>query len=506
LLNSFHVDICRRKFGACILAGLGTGLVRSGLALPPRPKLLVLVVLEQIRPDYLDAIWSQVGGGGFRRLVESGAYFPDCRHVGSSFPLTTLATLATATWPAQHGIVADRWYDRKERGPMRGSVDALLATTFASQVAETPNTRVFVVAQEEAKGALFAGTPLARLFWLGDDGRATTRGENPWWLADYNRQHSIEEFHNADWLAVGAKPGAPPLRKLKFDAARPQDFVALFKASPFAQTALFDFANELVTREKLGQGNTFDMLCLVSSASARLGFETGARSPLMQQLMLQLDRNLERLLEQLDHAPGANTYNFVLSGAHGAPVEPPLFARPRMAVEGEALAQTIQRKLALARSGRIEKYLYPFLYLDGGGSRASENAALAAGRAALDETEVAAYYTAGGACSIHNEWERRFRNSFHPLRSGDVMLSYLPDYVEEFGTGRGISYGSIYEYDIKVPLCFFGPQFRAGAFEAPVELVDVVPTLARAIGVAPPSSSVGRVLGEAYQGAEEPVR
>src|SRR5581483_9263264 len=166
LLNSFHVDICRRKFGACILAGLGSGLVRQSFALPPRPKLLVLAVLEQIRPDYLDSIWPQVGRGGFRRLVETGAYFPDCRHVASSFPFTTLATLATATWPAQHGIVADRWYDRKERGPLRASVDGLLATTFASQVAEAPNSRVFVVAHEEAKGALFAGTPLAHLFWL----------------------------------------------------------------------------------------------------------------------------------------------------------------------------------------------------------------------------------------------------------------------------------------------------------------------------------------------------
>src|SRR5579872_4446666 len=179
LLNSFHMDICRREFGACILAGLGSGLLPRSFALPPRPKLLVLVVLEQIRPDYLDAIWVQVGRGGLRRLVENGAYFPDCRHLASSFPLSSLATLATATWPAQHGIVADRWYDRRERGPIRASAESLLATTFASQVAESLNSRVFVVSHEETKGALFAGTPLARLFWMGDDGRVATRGDSP---------------------------------------------------------------------------------------------------------------------------------------------------------------------------------------------------------------------------------------------------------------------------------------------------------------------------------------
>ena len=78
------------------------------------------------------------------------------------------------------------------------------------------------------------------------------------------------------------------------------------------------------------------------------------------------------------------------------------------------------------------------------------------------------------------------------------MLSYRPEYVEEYGQNRGISYGSLYNYDVRVPLCFYGPQFRQGSFEAPVESVDVVPTLARAMGIADPSSSTGRVLGEAF--------
>jgi arylsulfatase A-like enzyme len=83
------------------------------------------------------------------------------------------------------------------------------------------------------------------------------------------------------------------------------------------------------------------------------------------------------------------------------------------------------------------------------------------------------------------------------------MLSYRPEYVEDFGLMRGISYGSLYNYDIRTPLCFYGPQFRARVFEQPVEAVDIAPTLARAMGVASPSSSTGRVLGEAFAGAED---
>ena len=493
------MDICRRKFGACILAGLAT----RSFALTPRPKLLVLVVLEQFRPDYLDAIWGQVGSGGLRRLVENGAYFPDCRHLASSFPASSVATLATAAWPAQHGIVADSWYDRRERGRVRASADTLLATTLAAQVAAASNTRVYVVSLDSAKGDLLAGTPLARRFWMDGQGQFATGDDTPPWLADYNRAHSLQDLYGAEWLAVNAKPGAPSLRTLKYDPARPQDFYALYKASPFSQGAQFEFLGELLTREKIGQGPTFDLVCLVASSAALLGYETGARSPLMEQMTLQLDRQVGVLLEQLDRTPGQGMYDFVLAGAHGAPPEPFSFARPRMAVPGESLAQAIQRKLVQSRAGRVERYLYPFLYLEPTGSRVTEAAVAAA---ALEENEVAAYYTSAGECSVHDEWERRFRNSFHPLRSGDVMLSYQPEYVEEYGTGRGVSYGSLYNYDTKVPLCFFGPQFRAGVFESPVESVDLAPTLARAIGVAPPSSSAGRVLGEAFVGAEDPIR
>src|SRR5579885_2107173 len=102
------MDISRRAFGASILGGIA----HKALALPPRPKLVVLVLLEQFRSSYLDASWGDFGTGGFRRLIEGGAFFPDCRHLASSFTLTSVATLASGTWPAQHGIVADTWYDR----------------------------------------------------------------------------------------------------------------------------------------------------------------------------------------------------------------------------------------------------------------------------------------------------------------------------------------------------------------------------------------------------------
>jgi hypothetical protein len=466
------------------------------LAAPSRPKLLVLVVLEQFRPDYLDSVWPALGPGGFRRLLEKGAYFPDCRHAASTFSASTVATLATGAWPAQHGIVADSWYDEASKKLASANEEALLATTLAAQVAAKSGTRVFVVADSAAHAGLFAGTSAARLFWMDAGGQFATRGEAPEWLAAYNSRNSPESLHNAKWMAAGAKADAPALRVLTYDQNHPGGFTALYKSSPFAQSAGFDLLGECMERERIGQTDAFDFVCVLSSATELLGYETGTQPPLMQQMVLQMDRRLEALMGDLAKSFGENGFGIALAGAHGAPPLPAPETRARMAVNGESVAQAVAGALAATSLGAVRKYVYPFLYLDASGWRDPEPVRLAAARAALTHAAVANYFTAGGACSTQDEWQRRFRNSFHARRSGDVMLSYRAEYVEDFGQSRGISYGSLYNYDARVPLCFYGPQFRAGVYESPVESVDVAPTLARVMGVGAPSSSTGRVLGE----------
>ena len=489
------MGICRRHFNLSLLGGASAGLVRG---LSPRPKLLVLVVLELMRQDYWDSAAGQFGAGGLRRILSKGAHFPDCRHLASGFPATTIATLATGAWPAQHGIVADSWYGRTVRGAVPASGEALLATTLTAQVAAEPGTRTFVIGMDATQSSLFAGTPEARQFWMDPRGRFTTLGDTPEWLGEFNSLKPLDNAHNAPWMAIGARAGAPPLRTLTYDGEHPEQFLDLFQASPLGQAAQFELLASLIEKEGLGQRDSLDFVCLIAGSMARLGYETGGRSPLMRQMVLHLDEQLEYLLARLKGGPGENAFTLVLAGAHGAPPVPAAESRARMAVPGESVAQTVDRALRGEGAARVTQYLYPFLYLDTSSYWDPEPLRVAAGRAALEHPAVAAFYTAGGYCSTNDGWRERFRNSFHPGRSGDVMLAYHPEYVEDYGQGRGISYGSLYNYDVRVPLCFYGPQFPAGVFESPVQSVDVAPTLARAMGVAPPSSSEGRVLGEAF--------
>jgi Type I phosphodiesterase / nucleotide pyrophosphatase len=487
------VRICRREFGRVALGGLAG----AAFGAATRPKLLVIVVLDQFRSDFLAAIRSQLSPGGFRKILEKGAFFHNCLNRGSTFPSPSTATLATGAWPAQHGIVADRWYEGAIRRVVAASDEEMVATTLAAEVAADQRTRVTVIGMDRMRAALFAGTPDARLFWMTDQGSFAANTDVQDWVAAFNAQHRAENARNTKWVAIGARPDGPALRTLTYDPEHPEEFMLLYRSSPAAQQALFEFTSELIDRERMGQSAGLDVVCLLTGSMELLGYDTGARSPLMLQMALHLDKRLEQLFTVLARSPGEGAFNLALAGGHGIPPEPAPESRARMAVRGDDVAATVQKLLAASATGRVEKYIYPFLYLATDSVRDPEPFRLAAARAAMQHPAVAGYFTAGGACSVHNEWEQRFRNSFHPQRSGDVMLSYRPEFVESYGQDRGISYGSLYNYDAVVPLGFYGPQFRPGEHEQMVQSVDFAPTLARAIGVAPPSSSTGRALAEA---------
>jgi hypothetical protein len=201
---------------------------------------------------------------------------------------------------------------------------------------------------------------------------------------------------------------------------------------------------------------------------------------------------------------GPGNFGLAFAGAHGVATQ------ASSAIDGAVLAKAIDSALSSAfdndsgdRNHYVERYVYPFLYLNHANLRRAGVDAIKARRLAGDAAlqlvpGVAAYYTADGASSRSGEWLRRFQNSFHAVRSGDVMLAYEPNVVERYGAGRGLSYGSLYNYDVQTPLLLYGSQFRAMTEEDAVDSVDIAPTLARAFRVSPPSSSSGTVLSEAF--------
>jgi predicted AlkP superfamily pyrophosphatase or phosphodiesterase len=486
------MPLSRRQFAAGGLAAFAPrAAAQTGRRRPP---LLLLLIAEQFRPDYLLRNQDQFVKGGFRRLLDEGSVYLDCRNLSSTFTSSALATIATGCYPSTHGLVANHWFDSESGERIRAGQTLLFGTTVGDEIAQAGG-RVYGVAPEDADAGLLAGGKPEHVFSMDARGQFVARDHlsgDLAWLPAFQRSHDPDQVRGARWLALGAPAESAALRVLEYEPSRPDDFSLLFKASPFAQASTFDLVREIVEHEKLGKGQELDCLAVVSGSMAALGHETGADSPLMDQLVLHLDRSIEATLDYLNQARGPGNYAVVFTAAHGAP----RLYEPRRAISGEALAKTVDAALG---GDAVERYIYPFLYLRPGPR--TRGGRMAAARSALKAPGVVGFFTADGDCSHHGEWRERFANSFHAQRSGDVMLAYAPGYVEEFGAGRGVSYGSLYNYDAKTPLIFYGPQFMARRVARTVELTDVAPTLAQACGFPLPSSTTGRVLEDALRSA-----
>src|SRR6266545_749089 len=152
------MPLSRRAFGSGAVGAVGALLAPQHLfAIRSRPKLLLVLVAEQFRTDYLDRSQAYFSAGGFRRLLGEGAFLPDCRYLSSTFTGTGLATLMTGSWPQVHGIVADRWFDSRAGKIVPASLDMLQGTTLADETAGQKLGRVVALGGGPNYTALLAG-------------------------------------------------------------------------------------------------------------------------------------------------------------------------------------------------------------------------------------------------------------------------------------------------------------------------------------------------------------
>lgn len=492
--------LSRRQFTQASLASIAAA-GRARATAPPR--LVVWLIAEQFRSDYLERYLPLFSRNGFRRMLAEGASFSDCRLNASTFTASALATLATGAYPDTHGIVADRWFDRSEKRVIDAAPEQLRAPALTDEVLTAdPANRVLALGLDRLGPALISPGAKTHVYTLD---APPSEMDQPVWLSAVRASHGAARVSGAKWLACRASEDSQPLRVLVEDPARPDEFKALFRASPFAQSAQFEMLRAMITEERLGLGEGVAVAPVVLSSSSWLGYEQGGDSPLMRDLVLHLDVEIEKLLELLDRQPGPGNYVVAFTGAHGAPPLPDTAQRPSRAVSSEAIAKAVNEALSAQfdppnpRVRYLDRYVYPFVYLRTEPIKRfnSRTVRRIAGDAALTVPGVAAYFTADGDCSRGGVWLDRFRNSFHATRSGDLMLAYEPGAIEGFGA-RGVSYGSLYNYDVRVPALFFGKAIRAGAHPERVETVDVVPTLARLMNVAPPAASIGQVLESVF--------
>jgi hypothetical protein len=359
---------------------------------------------------------------------------------------------------------------------------------------------------------MLGGFKAAGCYWMDEAARFITssfyRDTLPGWAASFQEAHPALRFRGRPWKALEAPEAAPPLRMIDGQGAEGvRDFLATFLASPLAMEEQFDFARQAVESENLGRGRSTDLLVLSLSSLYLLGVEVGADSPLVRDMVLRLDRKMEEFFSWIDERVGADETWIVFTATQGLASLPETLqveGVPTGRVPGEEIVRAVNARLssALGRGSYVDRYVFPSLYLrrEALADNPLPEVARRAGEAVLTVPGVAGYLApSAGPGVLTPESAALFARSLFPGRSGDLVLAYQPYYCERYGNGRGVSTGSYYAYDTRVPLLLYGPAFRAQTFEQPVQPIDLAATLAAALEIAPPAAASGRALTKALK-------
>jgi predicted AlkP superfamily pyrophosphatase or phosphodiesterase len=498
-----------------------------------RPKLVVVIVIDQFRGDYLERYRDQFGDGGFRVFLDHGAYFTDCNYdYANTRTAPGHATLFTGAYTSGHGIVANEWWDpqKKKRvtsveddttklvgvtntGP-GASPHNLMSDTLGDELklATGGKARVFAISLKDRAAVLPAGFSGDGAYWIDPkSGEWITstyyRSEVPEWVRNFNSGHRTDKYWNREWKdSDGNTLGSTAPRGAK--DGTPTGFYEVVGSTPFANDYQMEFAKELVLYEKLGAGSATDLLVISLSANDILGHRVGPDSPQMRSMALELDRSLADFFDFLGHQVGMANVWMALSADHGiAPL--PEFAKtlrlPAANLDAKALREQINSLLSKKYAKKADYVLdldYPVAWLNedafaGIFLEHKESEDEASVGEAMKQVGLAGYFTKSQLArgeTPATEVGRRYAHSYSPEGGWYVIGIPRPFQV---GSTKGTDHATPFSYDTHVPLAFYGLAFQPGTYRTHAEPVDLAVTLASLLGINAPAAATGRVLTEA---------
>jgi predicted AlkP superfamily pyrophosphatase or phosphodiesterase len=526
---------------------------------PAKPKLVVLLVVDQMRADYVDKFLPQ-WTGGLKRLVEEGAWFRDAAYpYAATETCVGHSTISTGSFPATHGMVANAWWDRKEQKMVTCTSDPdpnvknigyagatpkgadtawrMAVPSFAEELKfQTSGATRIVSFSLKARAAItMAGHKADAATWF-DGGAwvtATPYGTLPFMedpskshlaKADFGKTWSLSLPESAYWYgdkALGAVPPAGweltfphPLRGKSSVSEPDSAYYEQWASSPYADTALTALAEEAVDELKLGNSSGTDFLAIGYSTVDYVGHAFGPRSREIQDILVRLDKDLGNLFAHLDAKVGRGNYVVALSADHGVVPVPEdmqttgadagILHLPEVQERIEkALESFNYAKPAVARITGSDIYFVPGVYEKLQHDHAAMQTVL---EAALAQPGVAAVYRAEEVAdrpATQSPTLRAFALSYFSGRSGDLFILPKPYWLMD-GTpaGKTRSYGTghgvPYNYDQHVPVLLMGFGIQPGQYFQPITPADIAPTFAALCGITLASRD-GHVLAEALK-------
>ena len=518
-----------------------------------KPKLIVGIVIDQMRYDFLYRYWDKYSNDGFKRLLAEGASLENAHY--NYIPTYTgpgHSSIYTGTTPSIHGIVGNEWWSRdknkiiycvadstvKTVGSLTKAAGAmsprnLLTTTIGDELRLSNNfySRVYGVALKDRGAILPAGHSANGAFWFdGYSGNWVTSSyytqQSPSWLKFFNNQNFAASFLQESWNTL------LPIESYKESTADNVSWEGLFRtemapvfphnlraifttdtllrytllnSTPFGNTLTRMMAQTLIDSEQLGTTAFTDMLTVSFSSTDYAGHKYGPNSVEVEDVYLRLDRDLGVFLNYLDTKFGKKNVLVFLTADHGVAHVPAFLSShsiPAGVLSSAKLIDTL--KLQCNRWWGAGSYILAF-----------ENQQIYLNRVLLSQNHIdlevasnqivqwlknqknianAISASTGESALLKVPHAEELQNGFNEKRGGDVCVIFEPGYFEDLV--KGTTHGTFYSYDTHVPLLFWGWQIAHQEIREPVSITDIAPTLASWLHIQEPSGCTGKVMNQ----------
>lgn len=513
------------------------------------PRLVVGIVVDQMRYDYLYRYWDKYSDDGFKQLMNDGFVFDNANFdYMPTFTGPGHASIYSGTTPANHGIIGNSWFVRETRSstyvtddPEVNSVgtnsDAgkmsprlLLTSTISDELRLHTNFRSKVVGISiKDRGAILPAGHTGDAYWFDSNtGEFITSSwyydELPHWVRNFNEQNKVNQYLNKPWETIlpveeyeesinddnpyeGVFKGKnKPIFPYNLSQLAEESGPGLIATTPFGNNLVADLAYEAIEGESLGEDEFTDLLSISFSSTDYVGHQFGPASIEMQDTYLRLDRQIAELLSYLDENFGAENVLVFLTSDHGA-AHVPAYLQSHGIPAGTFNQSDVEERLSeflIKEYG--EDLILSFsnfqVFLDRVRIK-QKNLDLGEVQKSLARYMISIEEIAGaipGEAFSFGEFNEGIRQKigrgYNQKRSGDVILWLESQRMPERKTGT--THGSPYTYDTRAPMIWYGWNIPAGRSSQPVYISDIASTLGIIMNTSFPNGNTGQPMNEIF--------
>lgn len=531
------------SFALVLSASISQG--QAGNSSVSKPRLVVGIMVDQMRWDYLYRYYDRYGANGFRRLMREGA---SCENTMIPYAQTVTAAghtcVYTGSVPAIHGIMGNEWYDKQLRrhvycaedptvkivGAEKGepmSPANMWTNTICDELRLATNfqSKVIGIAIKDRGGILPAGHSANAAYWYdGSTGNWITStyymNQLPSWVDQFNQKKYVDSFYSKDWntlypLNTYTQSDSDnvsyegkffwekaPVFPHELKSRMGKDYGSI-RSTPYGNSFTELFAERAIRSENLGKDAVTDFLAVSFSSTDYVGHQFGPNSIEIEDVYLRLDRDLARLLSYLDQEVGKGQYTVFLTADHAVAHVPGFLEKNHMPGKSTSgnigelnteLEKKFNVKNLVQASANYQLYLNDSAIEAGGLDKGKIKEYLITYINKLPEVLLAFDNEEVSEANLPTEVKEMFLKGYNTKRGGDIQVVLKAGYF--YGGKTGTTHGSFNPYDAHIPLLWMGWGIRPGKLNRETYMTDIAPTLAALLKIQMPNGSIGKVIPE----------